>query len=129
MVDRVHETDERVFENGSKRRFTRCALRRSFARSHGTSLLRCVGRGGGCLSLEGKGFLQRALKETIARRLEKRKLLVRHRVPVLLDESFDIVCHVMGVVGDGESILVKARFLEYVLVNRLGQLLVKLVGK
>lgn len=40
-------------------------------------------------------------------------MLVRNGVSVLLYESFDLVGHIKGVVGDRESGLAKPRLFEY----------------
>ncbi len=49
-------------------------------------------------------------------------MLIRHGVSILLDESFHLVGHIQGVMGDRESSLSKSRLLEDGLVLRFDQL-------
>lgn len=122
MVDRIHETDQRMLEYGAQGRLPRCP-----------SFLGSRLRLGGRCRRGTSSLVQRAsdglAEEIIAGFLKKRQMLIRDGIAVLLEEAVRVVGDVVRVMSDRESVLVEPRLLENILVLWLTKLLVKLVGK
>ena len=110
-IDSCHQFDKGGLEYRTKGRFAwvsspwhRCC--------RGILLTDLLGTGG----IHGR--IDHFTKESIIRILQEVEVLVGHGVTILLYESVDIICHIVGIMDNSESPLIETWFPEEISISR-----------